>query len=247
MTEVKYKLLEDYVPPIYRQQSVSLEFFLDPKKTVLKSKIHFSHNDDKPTDLILQGENIQLSYLKIDGKQIVLDHLTFMKHKLVIPKKFLGPRDFQVEMENILNPSTNKTLEGLYLSEGIFVTQCEPEGFRKICYSLDRPDVLSTYTVRIHGSYAHMLSNGNPITISNNYSEWRDPFPKPSYLFALVAGDLMFDEETFTTLSGRLVIIKIFYQKEHVGKAKHALMCIKKAMAWDEINYGREYDLEFLT
>ena len=99
-------------------------------------------------------------------------------------------------MENILDPSTNKTLEGLYLSEGIFVTQCEPEGFRKICYSLDRPDVLSTYTVRIHGSYAHMLSNGNPITISNNYSEWRDPFPKPSYLFALVAGDLIFDEET---------------------------------------------------
>ena len=244
MPEVKYKLLKDYVPPIYRQQSVSLEFFLDPKKTVLKSKIHFSHNDDKPTDLLLQGENIQLSYLKIDGKQIVLDHLTFMKHKLVIPKKFLGPRDFQVEMENILNPSTNKTLEGLYLSEGIFVTQCEPEGFRKICYSLDRPDVLSTYTVRIHGSYAHMLSNGNPITISNNYSEWRDPFPKPSYLFALVAGDLMFDEETFTTLSGKLVTIKIFYQKEHVGKAKHALMCIKKAMAWDEINYGREYDLD---
>ena len=183
MAEVKYKLLKDYVPPIYRQQSVSLEFFLDPKKTILKSKIHISHNNGKPSDLILQGENIQLSYMKIDGNHIVLDHLTFMKHKLVIPKKFLGPRDFQVEMENILNPSTNKTLEGLYLSEGIFVTQCEPEGFRKICYSLDRPDVLSTYTVRIHGSYAHMLSNGNPITISNNYSEWRDPFPKPSYLF----------------------------------------------------------------
>ena len=111
MAEVKYKLLKDYVPPIYRQQSVSLEFFLDPKKTVLKSKIHYSHKNDKPTDLIMQGENIQLSYLKIDGKQIVLDHLIFMKHKLVIPKKFLGPRDFQVEMENILNQSTNKTLE----------------------------------------------------------------------------------------------------------------------------------------
>ena len=108
MAEVKYKLLKDYVPPIYRQQSVSLEFFLDPKKTVLKSKIHFSDNADKQTHLILEGENIQLSYLKIDGKQIVLDHLTFMKHKLVIPKKFLGPRDFQVEMENILKPSTNK-------------------------------------------------------------------------------------------------------------------------------------------
>ncbi len=244
MAEVKYKLLKDYVPPIYRQQSVLLEFFLDPKKTVIKSKIHYLINNDKPTDLILQGENIQLNYLKIDGKQIVLDHLTFMKHRLVIPKKFLGLRDFQVEMENILNPSTNKTLEGLYLSEGIFVTQCEPEGFRKICYSLDRPDVLSTYTVRIHGSYAHMLSNGNPVTISNNYSEWCDPFPKPSYLFALVAGDLLFDEDTFTTLSGKLVTIKIFYQKEHVGKATHALNCVKKAMAWDEINYGREYDLD---
>ena len=244
MAEVKYKLLKDYVPPIYKQQSVSLEFFLDPEKTILKSKIQFSRDNGIPTDLVLQGENIQLSYLKIDGKNIGLDHLTFGEHTIVIPKKFLGPRDFQVEMENILDPSTNKTLEGLYLSEGIFVTQCEPEGFRKICYSLDRPDVLSTYTVRIHGSYAHMLSNGNPITISNNYSEWRDPFPKPSYLFALVAGDLIFDEETFTTLSGKLVKIKIFYQKEHVGKAKHALICIKKAMAWDEINYGREYDLD---
>ena len=133
MAEMKYKLLKDYVPPIYRQQSVSLEFFLDPKKTILKSKIHFSHNNGKPTDLILQGENIKLSYLTIDGKQIGLDHLTVKKHILVIPKKFLGPREFQIEMENILSPSTNKTLEGLYLSEGIFVTQCEPEGFRKIC------------------------------------------------------------------------------------------------------------------
>ena len=180
MAEVKYKLLKDYIPPIYRQQSVSLEFFLDPEKTILKSKIQFSHDNGIPTDLILQGDDIQLSYLKIDGKKIGLDLLTFGKHTIVIPKKFLGPRDFQVEMENILNPSTNKTLEGLYLSEGIFVTQCEPEGFRKICYSLDRPDVLSTYTVRIHGSHAHMLSNGNPITISNNYSEWHDPFQNPA-------------------------------------------------------------------
>ncbi len=244
MAEVKYKLLKDYAPPIYRQQSVSLEFFLDPKKTILKSKIQFSHDNGIPTDLILQGENIQLSDLKIDGKKIGLDHLTFGKHTLIIPKKFLDPKDFHVEMENILNPSTNKTLEGLYLSEDIFVTQCEPEGFRKICYSLDRPDVLSTYTVRIHGPYAHMLSNGNPITISNNYSEWCDPFPKPSYLFALVAGDLIFDEETFITLSGKSVTIKIFHKREHFGKVKHALICIKKAMAWDEINYNREYDLD---
>ena len=109
MSKRKYTWLKDYTPALYQQQSVSLDFFLDPKKTVLKSKIYFSRNDDKPTDLVLQGENIQLSYLKIDGKQIVLDHLTLMKHKLVIPKKFLGPRDFQVEMENILSPSTNKT------------------------------------------------------------------------------------------------------------------------------------------
>ena len=115
MAEVKYKLLKDYVPPIYRQQSVLLEFFLHPEKTILKSKILFSHDNGIPTDLILQGENIQLSYLKIDGKKIGLDLLTFGKHTIVIPKIFLGPRDFQVEMENILNPSTNKTLEGLYL------------------------------------------------------------------------------------------------------------------------------------
>ena len=116
-------------------------------------------------------------------------------------------------MENVLSPTTNKSLEGLYLSEGIFVTQCEPEGFRKICYSLDRPDVLSTYSVRIHGSYAHLLSNGNPITVTKNYSEWRDPFPKPSYLFAMVAGNLIFDEGSFTTSSGKVVALKIFHKK----------------------------------
>ena len=114
------------------------------------------------------------------------------------------------------------------MSEGIFVTQCEPEGFRKICYSLDRPDVLSTYTVRIHGSHAHMLSNGNPITISNNYSEWHDPFPKPSYLL-LVAGDLMFDEETFTTLSGKLVKIKSFTKRSTlVSEAAHFVVLKKR-------------------
>ena len=147
-------------------------------------------------------------------------------------------------MENVLSPTTNKSLEGLYLSDGIFVTQCEPEGFRKICYSLDRPDVLSTYNVRIHGSYTHLLSNGNPLTVSKNYSEWFDPFAKPSYLFALVAGDLIFDEGSFTTSSGRVVTLKVFHKKEHIGKAKHALNCIKKAMAWDQIAYGREYDLD---
>ena len=244
MAKPKYTWLRDYAPPFFRQHSVSLEFFLDPEKTIVRSNIVFAPNCGEPTDLKLQGENIQLSYLKIGDKKIELKCLTFGQHDLIIPKKFLSSGDFEVEMENVLSPETNKSLEGLYLSEGIFVTQCEPEGFRKICYSLDRPDVLSTYRVRIHGSYAHLLSNGNPITITKNYSEWHDPFPKPSYLFALVAGDLIFHEGTFTTSSGNLVTLKIFHKKEHLGKAKHALNCIKKAMAWDEINYGREYDLD---
>ncbi len=231
-------------PPCYKQQSVSLEFFLGPERTFLKSKIIFAPNYGKPTDLVLQGDNIQLNNLKIDGRKIPLECLTFRKQELIIPKKFFGLRDFQVEMENVLSPTTNKSLEGLYLSEGIFVTQCEPEGFRKICYSLDRPDVLSIYSVRIHGSYAHLLSNGNQITVKKNYSEWHDPFPKPSYLFALVAGDLIFDEASFTTSSGKVVSLKVFHKKEHVGKTKHALNCIKRAMAWDQIAYGREYDLD---
>ena len=244
MVKPKYTWLKDYAPPCYKQRSVSLDFFLDPERTILKSKIIFAPNYGKPTDLVLQGDNIQLNNLKIDGRKIPLECLTFRKQELIIPKKFFGLTDFQVEMENVLSPSTNKSLEGLYLSEGIFVTQCEPEGFRKICYSLDRPDVLSIYSVRIHGSYAHLLSNGNQITSKKNYSEWYDPFPKPSYLFALVAGDLIFDESSFTTASGKVVSLKVFHKKAHVGKAKHALNCIKKAMAWDQIAYGREYDLD---
>ena len=244
MAERRYTWLKDYAPPIYRQQSISLEFFLDPEKTILKSKMLFELDYDEPADLVLQGEKIQLNYLKIDDTQIGLECLRFGRNTLTIPKKNFSSKKIQVEMENVLSPSTNKSLEGLYLSEGIFVTQCEPEGFRKICYSLDRPDVLSTYSVRIHGSYDHLLSNGNPVTVTKNYSEWHDPFPKPSYLFALVAGDLTFDEGIFTTLSGKVVTIRIFHKKEHAGKTEHALNCIKRAMAWDEINYGREYDLD---
>ncbi len=244
LAKPKYTWLKNYTPPIYRQKAVSLEFFLDCEKTTLKSQIIFAPNYDKPTDLVLQGENILLNYLKIDDLKIELERLTFRKQELIIPKKFLRSGDFQVEMENVLSPTTNKSLEGLYLSDGIFVTQCEPEGFRKICYSLDRPDVLSTYNVKIHGSYAHLLSNGNPVTVTKNYAEWYDPFAKPSYLFALVAGDLIFDEGSFTTSSGRVVTLKVFHKKEHIGKAKHALNCIKKAMAWDQIAYGREYDLD---
>ncbi len=244
MAKPKYTWLKDYTPPHYRQQSVSLEFFLDPAKTILKSTIFFASSCDKPTDLVLQGENIQLNYMKIGDRKIELECLTFGINELIIPKKFLGSGEFKLEMENVLSPKTNKSLEGLYMSEGIFVTQCEPEGFRKICYSLDRPDVLSTYSVKIHGSYAQLLSNGNPVTVSKSYSEWHDPFPKPSYLFALVAGDLIFKEGTFTTSSGKEVTLKIFHKKDHVGKAKHALNCIKKAMLWDEINYCREYDLD---
>ena len=244
MAERRYTWLKDYASPIYRQQSISLEFFLDPEKTILKSKVLFELDYDEPADLVLQGENIQLNYLKIDDTQIELDCLRFGRNTLTIPKKNFSSKKIQVEMENVLSPSTNKSLEGLYLSEGIFVTQCEPEGFRKICYSLDRPDVLSTYNVRIHGSYDHLLSNGNPVTVTKNYSEWHDPFPKPSYLFALVAGDLTCDEGIFTTLSGKAVTIRIFHKKEHTGKTEHALNCIKRAMGWDEINYGREYDLD---
>ncbi len=244
MAKPKYTWLKDYTPPSYRQKSVSLEFFLDYERTILKSRIVFEPNTGKTVDLVLLGENIKLNYLKIGERKIEFDCLTFKKQELIIPVKFLGSGEFQVEMENVLSPTTNKSLEGLYLSEGIFVTQCEPEGFRKICYSLDRPDVLSTYSVRIHGSYAHLLSNGNPITVTKNYSEWYDPFPKPSYLFAMVAGNLIFDEGSFTTSSGKAVALKIFHKKEHIGKAKHALCCIKKAMAWDQIAYGREYDLD---
>ena len=144
MSKRKYTWLKDYTPALYRQQSVSLEFFLDPAKTILKSKIVFVPLCDKPSDLVLQGENIQLNWMKIDGKKIELEYLTLKINELIIPKKFLGSGEFQLETENVLSPTTNKSLEGLYMSEGIFVTQCEPEGFRKICYSLDRPDVLST-------------------------------------------------------------------------------------------------------
>ncbi len=244
MPEKKYTWLKDYSAPTYQQACVSLEFFLSPRLTTLKSKFFFKPNKDRHSDLVLCGEDIRLNYLKISGRKIENKKVIFKRGLLIIPQELLGSGDFYLEMENDLNPETNKSLEGLYLSDGVLVTQCEAEGFRKICYCLDRPDVLSRYRVKIHGSYNHLLSNGNPVKISKNYSEWYDPVPKPSYLFALVAGDLVFEEGEFRTKTGRKITIRIFHKKEHLGKTSHALNCIKRAMAWDEVNYGREYDLD---
>ncbi|WP_304440928.1 M1 family aminopeptidase, partial [Oleiphilus sp. HI0132] len=162
------------------------------------------------------------------------------------------PAKFELQCETWIKPQDNKRLEGLYKSSSMFCTQCEAEGFRRITYYMDRPDVLTVFTTRIEADkalYPNLLSNGNAIESGNlednrHFVTWHDPHPKPCYLFALVAGDLHCHEDSFKTMSGRQVALKIFVDHKNADKCDYALDCLKRSMRWDEEVYGREYDLD---
>ena len=234
--------LSDYTVPNYLVDKVELIFKLAEENTRVISKIFFRANPQaSDTKFHLDGVELDLLWAKIDGEIISPTlsptGLTFN----VIKQEFIW------ECEVVINPKTNTALEGLYISNGMYCTQCEAEGFRKITYYPDRPDVMAEFYVRIEGDKGTLLSNGNPIAKGEGWIEWHDPWPKPSYLFALVAGDLVSVTDYFKTNSGRNVELNIYVRSGDEDKCAFSMNALKTSMKWDEENYQREYDLDLFN
>jgi len=250
--------LSDYTPADFRIPATDLVFDLKPEATRVTARLTLERRpqEDGATaeaPLVLMGERLKLLRVSIDGHDLAPDAYTVTDETLTIPGV---PDHFTLETEVEINPSDNRTLEGLYMSSGRYCTQCEAEGFRKITYFLDRPDVLSVYSVRIEApvSFPYLLSNGNRVETGplepdlagngRHFARWHDPFPKPCYLFALVVGELDLLEDTFTTVSGRVIDLRIFVDTGMRARAAYAMDALKRSMRWDEEAYGREYDLD---
>ena len=237
--------LEDYRPFGYRITGVALEFHLAPQATRVISRIDFvpAPEPDATADraarpFFLHGEDLTLIRAEIDGVP-VSPRMVEGGIELDAPD---APFQWTAEVE--ITPAANTALEGLYMSGGMYCTQCEAEGFRKITYYPDRPDVMAPFRVRVHGPHPVLLSNGNPVAQGDGWAEWHDPWPKPAYLFALVAGDLVAHRDRFTTLSGRDVALNIWVRPGDEDKCAFGMEALKKSMTWDEKVYGREYDLD---
>ena len=247
----KVKKLVDYKELDYKIDQVDLSFELDPEKTKVTSICRVKKNPslggDFP-DLVLNGEKLKLLEVSIDGDLLSPNDYQISDEILTLkPNK----DEFSLKIITQINPRENTELEGLYLSSGIFCTQNEAEGFRKITYFLDRPDNMATYRCKISANkkeYPILLANGNKIDQGENGDHhwvlWEDPFPKPCYLFALVAGNLGMVEDTYETVSGRKVRLEIFVDKGNEHKCGYAMESLKNSMKWDEETYGLEYDLD---
>ena len=234
--------LKDYTPFGYQVDSVHLTFHLSPNATRVVSRIEFTPQADaKDKTFFLHGEQLKLIAAKIDGQPVSPD---------VTPQGLTcdtPTEPFVWEAEVEINPQGNTALEGLYMSNGMYCTQCEAEGFRKITFYPDRPDVMSTFSVRIEGDEKVMLSNGNPTDSGDGWAEWHDPWPKPAYLFALVAGDLINHPDRFTTKSGKDVELNIWVRPGDEDKCAFGMEALIKSMKWDEDVYGLEYDLDIFN
>ncbi|MDD5578072.1 MAG: aminopeptidase N [Methylobacter sp.] len=247
--------LKDYTAPEYLIHSVALHFVLDDENTRVTSKLTMSRNpasQSRDKSLILSGENLKLIRINLnDGNDLTEEHYQLTQDSLII-NEVPQQQNFILTIENVINPKANTALEGLYLSNSMLCTQCEAEGFRKITYFLDRPDVMARFTTTLTGDkerYPVLLSNGNKVDQGElpgnlHWVTWEDPFNKPCYLFALVAGRLECLKDSFTTLSGRNISLQIFVEKQDLDKCGHAMQSLKNAMQWDEQVYGREYDLD---
>ncbi len=234
--------LKDYTPFGWRIDSVDLQFTLDPHKTRVRSRIAFSPDADAPAqEFFLHGEMLKLISACIDGEDVA-PRITPEGLTCEVPE---GAFIWETEVE--IDPAGNTALEGLYMSNGMYCTQCEADGFRKITYYPDRPDVMSVFTVTIEGAHPVLLSNGNPVTTAMHRAEWHDPWPKPAYLFALVAGDLVAHHDTFTTVGGRKVDLNLYVRPGDEGKCAFGMQALKASMKWDEDVYGREYDLDLFN
>ncbi|OYX22696.1 MAG: aminopeptidase N, partial [Rhodobacterales bacterium 32-66-7] len=235
--------LADYQPYSHLVGSVDLVFRLDPKATRVTARLALSPNPARPGrhDLRLDGEGLTLLSCKVDGKPVKpgIDD-----RGMTLPAKALPAGAFLLETEVEIAPDTNTALEGLYMSRAMYCTQCEAQGFRKITYYPDRPDVMSRFKVRVEGDLPVLLSNGNPVAQGPGWAEWDDPWPKPAYLFALVAGDLRAHSDRFTTASGREVALNIWVRPGDEDRCAYAMDSLIRSMRWDEQVYGREYDLD---
>ncbi|MFK7159593.1 aminopeptidase N [Marinospirillum sp. MEB164] len=242
--------LKDYLPPAFLIDQVELDVDLHLENTRVVSRLHLRRNPQRPEPglpLELHGQELTLHSIQVNGAPFSDYQLTesgITLHHL--------PDQAVLETQVEISPAQNTALEGLYISGGHFCTQCEAEGFRRITYYLDRPDVLARFRTRISADaarYPVLLSNGNLIEQGQleggrHFVCWEDPFPKPAYLFALVGGQLHAVKDQFTTLSGRKVALELWVEEENLHKGQHALTSLKKAMQWDETVYGREYDLD---
>jgi aminopeptidase N len=243
--------LADYAPPAHLVDAVALDIRLDPEATRVRAALTLRPNParaaDGPQDLRLDGRGLRLVSAALDGLPLPQNALAVGADCLVLPAALLPAGPFTWTAETETAPAANTALEGLYMSNGMYCTQCEAEGFRKITFYPDRPDVMARFRVRIEGSPEAtpvMLSNGNLLAAGPGWAEWEDPFPKPAYLFALVAGDLRAVEDRFVTRSGRDVLLQIWVRAGDEGRCAYAMDALKRAMAWDETEYGREYDLD---
>ncbi len=249
--------LKDYQPPLYLVDETHLHFDIydegtEGGMTRVTARLRLRRNPDLVTEksnLVLDGSRDMVTKsVAIDGRELGSNEFRIEQEVMVI---FDPPDAFELKTQVEIRPQDNTALEGLYQSGNIYTTQCEAEGFRNITWYLDRPDVVSRFTTTIVANQAScpvLLSNGNEVSHGSkgdrHWVSWQDPFKKPSYLFALVAGDLQHIEDEFVTLSGRRVKLKIFTEAHNIDKVNHAMRCLKQAMAWDEKTYGREYDLD---
>ncbi|EWH00018.1 aminopeptidase N [Halomonas sp. BC04] len=251
MSEPKPTYLSDYRPPAYRVTHTELTFDLKPDATRVKARLHLERHPEREAgaSLELDGEHLILKSIAIDGQPLDENEYALSANGLVIHRV---PERFLLDTEVEIAPQDNTALEGLYLSNGMYCTQCEAEGFRRITYYPDRPDVMATFSTTVIGDASRepvLLSNGNPVERGQlpggrHFVTWEDPYPKPCYLFALVAGDLAKVEDSFTTMSGREVALQLWVEEENLDKTDHAMASLKRAMRWDEETYGREYDLD---
>jgi aminopeptidase N len=245
--------LEDYRPSDYLIQRTGLTFRLHPDATAVTAELMIARRQGaaKQAPLVLDGDDLVLKSIAIDGEPLAQSAYQATPDQLIIP---LPPkaRNFRLTLETEISPASNSALMGLFRTNGVYCTQCEAEGFRRITYFLDRPDILSVYTVRIEARASEaplLLSNGNRQETGDlddgwHFAVWHDPFPKPSYLFALVAGDLGVVKDAFTTASGRHVDLGIYVEHGKERFATYAMDALKRSMTWDEEVYGREYDLD---
>ncbi len=243
----KTQYLKDYKPSDFDIEHVDLDFSLFDNQTIVTAKIEFNKVNKRVKNLQLVGDDLQLLSLSVDGQPH--DNYESSPSHLIVKQV---PDSFILTTQVIIHPENNTLLEGLYRSNHIFCTQCEAEGFRHITYFLDRPDVMTTYKVRIEADrkkYPNLLSNGNFVESGNalggrHFAIWNDPFAKPSYLFALVAGDLSVVEKNIKTMSGRDVLLQVFTEKAFIHQADYALGALERALRWDEETFELEYDLD---
>jgi len=253
MSQPEVIYLKDYQVPAFLIDQTDLRFELEATKTLVKARLTIRKNPES---------HAQQRSLVLDGDPALVLHRVAINDQVLSDKEFIRtsegltvqdvPDSFILETVTEINPDANTALEGLYLSDGFYCTQCEAEGFRRITFYIDRPDVMSVFTTTIEADKETcpvLLSNGNSIDSGDSengrhWVTWEDPFRKPAYLFALVAGDLSHVEESYTTMSGRNVALQIFADKKDLNKLDHAMLSLKNAMRWDEDVYGREYDLD---